>query len=171
MSFKKKIILNIGVSLGIVLLLGAALFFLNSEIQNKVKQITEAKKGLNFRSQLSESITLLRNESEQVEPYLNDLENILITKDKLVNFSQDIKTIGQQNQINLNFSFGAETPKTKDEPGKIGLIITADGNLNNLISFLRGLENSKYFVKLNKLDLTKQGDKFKGILNGEIFYF
>lgn len=171
MSFKKKIILNIGVSLGIALLLGTALFLLNSEIQNKTKQITEAKKELNFRSQISESISLLRNESEQAEPYSDDLENMLITKDKLVNFSSDIKTIGKQNQVNLSFSFGAETPKTKDEPGKIGLIITADGALDNLIKFLKDLENSEYSVKLNKLDLTKQGAQFKGILNGEISYF
>ncbi|HDH07564.1 MAG TPA: hypothetical protein ENG89_00905 [Candidatus Moranbacteria bacterium] len=171
MTFRKKILLNIGISFGIVVLLGVALFFLSSIVEDKAEQIRKAKEELSFRSQVSESIALLRNESGQVEPYLDDLENILITKDNLVNFSQDLKTIAQQNQISLNLSFGTETPKTKNELGKINFTITIDGDFDNLIKFLKDLENSKYFVKLDKLDLTKKGGGLKIILKGVIFYF
>ncbi|MEE8131834.1 MAG: type 4a pilus biogenesis protein PilO [Candidatus Paceibacterota bacterium] len=171
MSFKKKLLLNIGISLGIILILGAALFFLNSKIKDEVKQIQKVKEKLTLRSQTTEFIALLRRESEQVEPYLDDLDNMIITKDKLVNLSQDLSTIAMQNQVNLKLSIGKETPKTESELGEINITITIDGAFDNLIKFLKDLENSRYFVKLNKLDFTKKGNDFKGILNGVIFYF
>lgn len=171
MSFKKKLLLNIGISLGIILILGVALFFLSSEIKNNAKEIQEVKEKMVLRSQTTKSIALLRRESEQVEPYLAKLDNILITKDKLVNFSQDLNAIAKQNKINFKISLGKEIPKTESKLGEINITMTINGTLDNLIKFLKDLENIQYFVKLNKLDFTKKGNGFEGILNGVIFYF
>lgn len=172
MTFKKKIILNIGISLGIILLLGAVLFFLKSNIQEKTRQIQEARRELNLRSQITETLDFLRRESEQARLYSTNLKNMFITKDKLVNFSQDLNILAQQNQIDLKLSFGVETPKTETGLGEINISITTDGSFENLIKFFQGLENSQYSVKLDKLDLTRKDDgNFKATLSGTVFYF
>lgn len=172
MNFKKKIILNIGISLGIISILGVILFFLNSNIQEKTRQIQETRLELNLRSQITKTLDSLRRESEQAKLYSAELENILITKDKLVNFSQGLRIIAQQNQIDLKLIFGAETPKIKTGLGEINVTITIDGSFDNLIKFFQGLENSRYSVKLDKLDLTRKDDgDFKATLSGVVFYF
>ncbi len=172
MSLKKKLLFNISVILGIVILLGTALLFLSSKIQDKAEQISDAKKELNIRSKTVESIALFRRKSEQVQPYLRELQNMLITKDDLINIPKDLKSIAQQNQVNLQITFGVDTPRTETEPGEINIAITTEGSFDNLIKFLKDLENSRYFVKLNKVDLTARGDdNFRAVLSGAVFYF
>ncbi len=171
MTFKKKLLFNIGISFGIFIILGIILFLLSSEIRNKAEQIQETKKEAALRSQITKSISLLRHESKLVKKNLNELDYMLITKYDLLNFSYNLNNIAEQSQVGIRVSLGKEISKADDELGKVNITIIINGALENLVKFFNGLENSQYIIKLNNVDLTKRGDNFKGTLNGVVFYY
>ena len=37
--------------------------------------------------------------------------------------------------------------------------------------FLKTVENSRYSIKLNALDLSRRDNDYRGLLNGKVFYF
>ncbi|MEK7193899.1 MAG: hypothetical protein AAB651_00910 [Patescibacteria group bacterium] len=170
-SFKKRLLLTIGVIPLGILILGAGLYFLGMDIKGNVKRVRNARQELLFRSKIGEKISVLKNQAEQAKLYSADLENILISRDQLANFSRDVNAIAKQNQIDLTSSFSGETPASADGLGSIGLTMTAAGSLENIINFLKAFNESRYSIKLNFLDFVSQGEKFKALFNGQIFFF
>jgi len=170
-SFKKQLLLMIIVILLGILISGAGLYFLGKDIKGNAEIVRNARQKLFSRSKIGERITFLKSQAEQARFYSPDLENILISRDQLANFSRDITAMAKQNSIDLSSSFSGETPATADGLGKVGLTMTVVGSLENIVEFLKMFNNSRYSAEFNFLDFVSQGEKFKALLNGQIFFF
>lgn len=170
-SFRRELLFTIGVIPFGILILGAGLYFLRQDIKDNVEKARNARQELLSRSTIGEKISLLKNQAEQAKLYSADLENILISRDQLANFSRDINALAKQNQIDLTSGFSGETGAGIDNLGSVGLTMTAAGSLENIVNFLKAFNESRYSVKLNFLDFVSQNGKFKALFNGQIFFF
>lgn len=171
MSFKKHLLIFIGIPLGVCLILAIALFFLGPDIVKRTNQIKQLQKELSFRLQATESLALLRQDLERAQPYLPNLENILPTRDQLVGFSRDLGIIARQNQVDLNSSLGEESPRGSEGLGKINFTMTGQGSFDNFINFFKSIKNSRYLIKFQGLDFVRQDSNFRTLLTGQIFLF
>jgi Tfp pilus assembly protein PilO len=171
MNFKKHLTISIGIFLGAAFILMISLFFLNFDIKNRANRIKTLRQELNTYLQSIANLASLRQDFSKAQSYFASLDMILPTRDRLVNFPKDINLIARQNKIDLSLNFGQETLKTANEPGKTGFTISAQGTLDNLLNFLKNLENSLYLTNLTMLDFTREGDKFKALITGQVFSF
>ena len=160
------------ISLVVIAVLVAAIIFLGSDIEGRAQKVGLLRADLNFRTRAIKSIAELRSNYEKSKPYAGEIKNILPTQDQLVSFSRDINLIANQNKINLSLSLkGGGQPRTEAPTlQKNDFSVTAQGTLQNFISFLRAVKTSRYFTKMNSLDFSKQGENtFSIVINGQVF--
>ena len=171
MDFKKKLILMISIFAVVSAVLLTALIFSGFDIKKRIKQVSELRGEINFQTRAIQNLALLRQDKTEADIYSAELSGVLINRDQLVNFSKDLSIMANQNKIDLGLTIGVETQKTENSPGKTAFTLSVKGSFDDLINFLRTLENSKYFINLNSIDFTRQEDKFKALINGEVFSF
>lgn len=172
MDFKKRLAIPLTVALAMIAVLVTAIIFLGLDIESRAQKVGLLRADLNFRTRAIESIAELRSDYEKSKPYAEEMKNILPTQDQLLNFSRDINLIANQNRVNLSLSLkGGGQPKTETFTlQKNDFSATAQGALNNLINFLKAVKTSRYFTKMNSLDISRQGEDTFGILiNGQVF--
>jgi len=87
----------------------------------------------------------------------------------LLGFSRDVGIIAKQNKLNLNTALGQQISQNGDGLRQTDFTSTAQGAFDNFINFLKTLENSRYFIKLNTLDFNGQNGDFKMLMKGQIF--
>lgn len=168
MDFKKRLLILIGVPSAISLFLIIGIFYLTSDISKLSDQIYKLRKDINFGLQAADSLPVLRQDYEQTKIYLSEIGSILPNKNELLGFSKDLNTMAKQNQINLNLNIGQESPRNAKKPVEIDLSVAGQGTFENLLSFLKTVENSRYFIKFNNFDFQQDGQKSSLNLSGKI---
>jgi len=171
MNFKKRLLINIGIPLGICLILVMTLFFVGSDITGKTEQIGRLRAELLFRLQSTESLAALSKEAEQAQNYTVQLEGILPKRDQLVSFPRDLSMIARQAQVDINSTLGEEISENGTGLRQTSFSITGQGSLDNFINFLKSFETARYLIKLRMLDFTRQDGSFKALLTGQVFSF
>ncbi len=171
MNFKKRLTIIIAIPLGISLILSLILIFLGSDIIERGNHIKQLQSELNFHLRATESLALLRKDSEQAQSYLPAIKNILPTRDQLIEFNKDLTNLVKQNQVSLNLTLGQESLRTETELGVLNFNLTAQGEFDKFLDFLKTLENNRYFIKLITIDLSRQDSSFKTSMSGQVFSF
>lgn len=150
----------------------AAIFvFLSFDIAGKTDRIKNLRKEIASYYRANENLAVLRSDLESVQPYLPGIDTFLLNKDQLIGFPRDLKSLASQFQIDAVSNFSETGKEEAGDIRWIGVKVSADGEMNNLIEFLKALENSRYSVGFNNLDFSKAAKGFKATLNGKIFYF
>ena len=170
MDFRKRLTIIVGIPLGISLILAIILVFIGFDIAKRTEQIVQARSDLLFRQQSTETLALLRQDSQQAQNYTYELDNILPSRDQLVSFSRDLSTIARQNKVDSNVNLGQEAGGA----GKLrqtSFAMTSQGPFDNFITFLKSIETARYFVNLDSIDFTRQDSVFRALINGKVFSF
>jgi len=170
-NFQKRLLVFVGVPLGICLVLIVALFFMGSDITKRTNKIRQLRSDMLFNMQLTESLAVLRRDSQQVQKYAFEIQNILPSRDQLVTFPRTLSTIARQNKIELNSSLGQEISGGIGELRQTDFTMTGGGPLDNFINFLKSLEGARYLISLKSLDFTRQEDVFRVLITGKVFSF
>jgi len=171
---RKELLTHIGIGAILVLVLAAAFVYLSFDIGKRVDKIKESRSSLDFHSQIAELLFALRADFNAVSPYILGIENILPSRDELVNFSRDLSAAAGQNSVSFPSKFSGENLIGKisaDDLKWIGVDFTLGGGFDNIVNFLKTVENSRYSIKLNALDLSRRDNDYRGLLNGKVFYF
>lgn len=171
MDFKKRLLIIIGIPLGVCLILATALFFIGSDIAKRTEQIKQLRSEIVFRLQSTESLAILSKEAEQARNYTIQLEGILPKRDQLLSFPRDLSTIARQAQVDINSTLGQEVSESTDGLRKTDFSITGQGSFDNLINFLKLFEGGRYLTSLKMLDFTRQDGSFKTLMTGQVFSF
>lgn len=145
------------------------LFFLAKDISGRVSSIERQRADLSARSQIVDSLIRLRADSEKARALIVPLQESLPTKDQLIEFSKQLENFARNNQLDFALRFGAESQSTAMEPGTNNFTITSGGSYENLIRFLRNVENSGYFVSFDLFDLTRSSRGYEIVVRGKVF--
>lgn len=168
-DFRKRLIFIIGVPLGIVLILTIILFLVSSDITKRTDQIKQIRGELLFRAQITESLALLRKDSQEAQNYIIELNNILPSRDQLISFPRELSLIARQNKTDLSSSLGQEIPGDTGKLRQTDFTITSQGPFDNFISFLKSLEITRYLMSLKSLDFNRQDANFRASMSGWVF--
>ena len=168
-NYQKKLLINLILSAGLIVLLLIFHYFVNADIGEKIELVKNLTRDSTLRTRAVESLVTLKEDSKRAAPYLESLNNILPASDKLINFRSDIRSRALQNKIDLGFTFGTESPGSDAKAGSIAFQMTASGQVQNFINFLRSIETSNYIVSFASLEVKQTANTVNATLSGKIF--
>lgn len=169
-SFKKKLIINLSVSLAIIVAFIFLLVLINGDLNKRREDIVEHKREINSRTMAVSLLADLKKDAEKASPLISVLENRLPTRDELILFPRELTRLANDNNIELGFAFGSESPGSDEEPGVVGFTLSLSGEYDNLAKFLSDIEKSRYYIRITTADLTrKSGEIFGLITSGEVY--
>ena len=169
MEFKKRLLIIIGIPLGICALLIAVIVFIGFDIESKAKQANEQRLVFLSRLAVADSLTSLKKDSEQIKNYYAVLENAIPQRDRLVLFPRDINAIGKQNNLDINIILGEGSGVEATQLWLTNFKITGKGNIENLMNFIKALDSGQYLIGFKSLDFTRENDNFRTLLEGQVF--
>lgn len=173
MEPKKNFIRILGVSCGIVIVLGGILWYVKADIDKHLETTKTLRTDVtNIENALS-ALASLQGDAETANNYLAQIDRMLITKDQLLTFSTDISFLAQQAGFTGSPKFGEDTAPQTGELHKtnFSLFLEGDKGVGDLGNFLKLVEQSKYYVRFNSIDLVRDGAAMRVTLGGYVVSF
>jgi Tfp pilus assembly protein PilO len=169
--FHKRIAVNLSIALGIIAVLVLGVVIFGFRINSLSEKIAATRHELNERSTALSSLASLRSEySTKGQPYLNVLYNVIPQKDELIDLSKDFQAIAQENGLNYGFIFLGENPPSGGTLGSVNFSLSLGGELADLLSFLKNLENFRYLISLDNVSIAREPDLMRMNIRGSVFY-
>lgn len=170
--FKKQILAQSGILLGVVIILVAAIQLIAPELKKAAIKIQSQKSDLAFLSESTDLLPQLKSDLEKSQPLTNELNRVLPPKEQMAGFEKELTDLAKKVKIGVNFTKVGDTSATDAEPGFIQFLLTSDVSYGNFLKFVKEIEKSRFFVKINSLNMTRQGsaDKYSIAANAQVFY-
>ncbi|PIT93122.1 MAG: hypothetical protein COU06_01845 [Candidatus Harrisonbacteria bacterium CG10_big_fil_rev_8_21_14_0_10_38_8] len=150
--FTKKLLIHISIALGGSLLVIIAIILVNGDINRRLERITEHKVNFAIRDQALGILTGSGYDPERAQEAKEVLNTILPSSDELINFPKELRDIASTSNVSIAFSFGTENKSTGDKPGDISFTMSASGDQDNLLAFLKEVESHPYFIQFFSVD-------------------
>ncbi len=171
MNTRRRIAMQIGISLAIIAALVSGILFFGFHINKFSKKIATTRQELAERSIALRSLAVLRSEfTNKGQSYLNVLHNIVPKKDELIDLSKDIQAIAAAGNLEYGFNFLSETPAGATTLGSVRFDLSLGGDLNNLIDFIKNLQNFRYLINLENISLSREELAMKMEVRGNVFF-
>lgn len=169
-SFKFRLISNLSIALGVLLIIVIVLGYLGFDISKKADSISETQANLLKRVINITNLTKLKEQERVADAALFKLNNALPKRDSLFSVSRDLGDMAKNRSLSFASKFGEEIAAKDGKPGFIRLEMNVAGSYDNLVGFVRDIEVSNYFINLLNFDIIRQSGRFSGLLNGGVFF-
>ncbi len=171
-SFQKQLLIHAGIALAMIGISAIALQAVAWHVGSNAAGIAKQRGELALRTRATESLATLKSDAEKAKPFAETLNNVLPPKDRLINFGKELTDLAKQNGAEMSFDFGGETPSTAEIPGFIKFSMTGVATYGGWTKFLKDLDKSRLYIKINSTDLTRQPgtDSFNIVAEGQVFF-
>ena len=168
-SFKNKLLINLAVTLGAVVILVVANVLVSSNISKKLGKIQEYKRELSLRAEAIESLVILKKDSEVARSYANFLENLFPDADAIISFRRDLQSLASRHKMSFTFSFLGESSAKEGQLGSIGFQMSVGGKPEVFLDFLKDLELINYIINFDAIDFGSAPKAFTARFAGKVF--
>ena len=169
--FTPKIIINISIIVGFLILATWLIAVLSSELESKAQSIQEQRLEIASRIRAISELAELREAAEEAEPAIATLNNVLPKRDELVAFPRYLENLADKNKVTLGFNFiGEELEASNDKAGQSSFTIDILGGYANVLNFIEGLEEGTFLIDLNSFNIALERDGFDVELTGVIYF-
>ena len=171
-SFRKKLFIqgSIAFVAVAVLLVGIGIFM--GDVTKYGDEVVNARKELGLRSGTLSLLARLQSQySQKAKGYTAILNSVIPREADLFNVSRDFQILATQSGVTHTFAFTGETPANEDNLGTINFRVQAEGNLPNLQSFIRSLEQFRYITRLESMGIGKTKDGVNTASLRGVIYF
>lgn len=169
-GFKKKLLIHVGIALGVIAVPAIIIIVLNADINRRVTTITGYKQEQQLRVQTIDLLTGTNNDLRRADPLLATMQTLLPNKDQLINFPRELERTGTNYGVEIGFSFGAEKPASAQDAGSIRFSMTITGAYEDIVAFLKYVEQHRYFISVDSVDVRRSTrDNFSLVTSGEIY--
>lgn len=157
---EKKIIATVGILLGLVIIISAAVIWptlqkiraMNRDSENLLRYLeTKYENAKNLRSSL--------NKAREIKEEVLSFEKRIFRKGDELKLITDLEDIANKNRLSLKI----ESSNIDNIVGQhVEMSLLVGGNYHNALRYLADLENSDYFININKIYFTPLFDKASG---------
>lgn len=169
--FHKRIAVNLSIAMVIIAVLVLGVVIFGFRISTLSDKIAATRHELNERSAALSSLASLRSDySNKGKPYLGVLYNVIPQKDELIDLSKDFQVIAREDNLNYGFIFLGENSPSQGVLGSVNFSLSLGGELKNLLSFLKDLENFRYLVSLDNVSVSREPELMRMSIRGSVFY-
>ena len=168
-SFKKKLIINGAITLGVAVALVVMNFIISSSISKKAEQIQQFKRELNSRTHAIESLVLLKKDRAAAAGYVNFLDNFFPNGDEIITFRRDLQSLALKHKLNFTFAFVGESSAEEGKIGSIGFQMSVGGKPEAFLNFVKDMESTRYVMNFDAIDYTSASKGFTAKFTGKVF--
>src|SRR3989344_8290602 len=169
-SFKFRLVSTLSVALGAIVIIVIVVLYLGSDISRKADFISENQSKVLKASNDIGLLTKLKEQEKVADAAFFKLNNALPRRDALFSVSRDIGDMAKNRGLTFGSKFGEEVAPTKNKPGYIRVEMNTSGSYADIVSFIRDIESSSYFINLTSFDIVRQGSTFSALLNGQVSF-
>jgi Tfp pilus assembly protein PilO len=156
-NFLKEFWVSAGIVVGSVFIAGGILLWIASDVQAYTERISQSRLLVNQRARSIEVLARLKQNDRDVESYQKLMNQILPTKEELLDFNRKLEDTARVNQVTLNSSFqsGGTTMPGGEQAGSVAFRFDANGSYENLVNFYNEIEKKspKFLVSVDNLDV------------------
>lgn len=170
--FQKKFLTELGITLGILIVLGGGIVFFSVNIKTFAAQLQEKKKELKSHSNAVSQFVELERTGKQIGiPYLNVLYNFIPKKDELINFPREMQALASSEGLEFGFSFIGENPASQDALGSVRFTVNVSGKSEtNIKNMIKKLQDFRFFIKIEDFSISNAEGETKGTIRGQVFF-
>jgi len=168
-SFKKTLILNLGITLGLIFLFLGGTFALKARMASNTGEIERLKAEQEIATFSIQSFAALKNASAQAVLYEEKLNVLLPSQEELINFAGIFRELASRHNVALGFIFGKENPSDGSGPANTEFQMSLEGSSFNTIAFLEALYKEPYFIAIEKIDIVQTETAYQTRMQGRIF--
>ncbi len=165
----KKELRSLWITLGAMAIAVALIIWVGYDVARLAKTVQQERSTQAERAMTTTALATLRADAFRAGAYRSTLENMLPTKDNLIQFPREMIALGKQANVEVAATFGSETPSTEKNPGTIRFAMTVDGAYDAIDAFLGSVERSRYIVAWDTIDIVEQKGRFRAIIDGRVF--
>jgi len=172
-EFRKKLLIQIGIAVGLMVLLGILIAYVFGDVRKVGESIETTRAAIVARTQAISSLSELRADAERAATLVNQLRNALPSRESLFIFSEEVNRLAREKNLTPTFSFGSEIAGSAGSPSKIEFVVNVSGDYQSVLSFISSFESSRYFTRVKSLELLSQGANttaYQAIMSGEVFF-
>ena len=173
-NFRLNLLLGIGIIIVSFVLLGLVLYWFSGNIAADTQKVIENRATINKQTRSIASLAELKAVASQADTYRAKMQELLPSKDDLLDFPKWLEDRSKTYQLSLRFTFEGTTimPQT-NEPGAVIFTIDVSGPYDNLRRFFKELEmtSPRFLASVDKLDVTFLDNiKYRAIAEGRVFF-
>jgi len=169
-QFRKKFTETLAIGGAGIVLFSITLLILGKLISNDTKRIISAQKTITEKTARKTTTALLEKDKEKASRYFTMLENALPTKDGLIVFPKEVNFLAKKTEVNVGFSFKEESGSNASEARRINFQIVIEGTLPHIHEFIKELENNRFIVSVENVDISQSESVFQGTIRGAVYF-
>lgn len=172
-DFKIQLSIEIGLWVVLILFFGSLFWWLSSDLSRRAGDFQQQRQEVKARVEAIQSFTVLKAEFLRAKPYSSVLENILPTRDQLIELPKFFASLAGKYKVDFSSNFGAETMGQNGLPSSIGVTMTMSGPYDQLVNALRALERERFILTWDAIDLLIGGEKsgaYRASLSARVFF-
>jgi len=176
-DFKKRLMWEVAIIMGIVVLFGAFSYLFRANIVHKTTQITDLKAKSNELLRGNEDLGMLLQGEAQAQQYKNLIASKIPRRDDLLAVPKNLQSISKSNNVALDFAFGKENSQTLGaDIGSIEFTAGTTGTWGNIAKFLGAFEENYYALRIDSFDITdtnpdeSRGTTVRASFSGQLFF-
>lgn len=154
-SSKHRLIINIAIFFGSLLIFIVLIILVNSDLNKSAQNIAEIKSQITARNLAIEVIAGSASIMDEVRADTKVLEKILPNKDDLIDLPAELEAIADSLNLEFAFQFGAEKNASTGQ-STIDFSMTLAGQYENIRLFLTDLEAHRYIIFFGVMDLRER---------------
>jgi Tfp pilus assembly protein PilO len=125
-----------------------------SIVNQKIDEATRISKEKNM-DRLNEKL-------KKIEPELEQVKNIFLVRDRELEFITALEGIADKDNISQKINLNTDTATNLQQIKKIPITITITGTFQNFIKYLNDLENLRYYININTVNLASTQNMSSG---------
>lgn len=171
MDFKKKLGIELGITLVLVAGLVAGILFFASRLSASAEEIRGVRAELALRSKSLNAVAALRSEYDmKAKDRLIKLLSLVPVKDQLINLTKEFQILSSKDNLQSTFTFVGETPATDVGLGKVSFRLSTEGDFETLTKFITTLQNFHYLSSFDSFSLLRGTENSVLGTHGSIFF-
>jgi Tfp pilus assembly protein PilO len=113
--------------------------------------------------------TIIQNNLNKVEPYMDLLDSLFIDKNRAIEFLTSLESAAKNNDIKLTISLSeAKEEKSSASFVRTPINISCEGEYGDLFNYLAELEKMNYYININTLSISRSKNPgFRPAIEGE----
>ncbi len=165
----KKELRGLLITAGVVVMLALLATWVGYDLRRLALEVQRARQEWQSRVAAGNALATLQSDAVRAQPYRSTLENILPTKDNLIQFPREMAALGKQGGADVGVTFGNEFASIEKTPGTIRFAMTIDGSYEAITAFMGGVERSRYIVAWDAVDISEQKGRYHATIDGRVF--
>jgi len=150
-GFKKKLFIQIGIALGASVLFSTFIILLNIDINSRADKIQNSKLELALREKTNELLGGATSDNKKAAIYSENLKTIFPNREQQIAFRTLLINSGPKYGVIVDYQM--DRPVKPDVP--VGFTITAKGDFDNVVNFLKFVESHKYILVMNSVSASR----------------